>query len=295
MARKSKAAVVEITPAVHAQELPLLAATPLDLEYGEIMATSIRLPEYGTGPDQALVDNIEKNGILEPLIVRRDTTNGTTTYRLLEGRRRLLSALRLSLDTVPVLMVTGDINDDAIKLAVHGLRRSNPVMEVQAIAGLLKHGHSESDIARATGMTVATVRERQLYLRLIPELLEAFYTGSLRASIVKACSALSIGQQNRALEIFDKTGKLTAQDIKDLKVASAVNTDPLEGFDLPDDSGAPARMPAQAVATILDLVARLERGPEFDEPTDGAEIRALEGEIRAATEILTKLIEDYAD
>lgn len=264
-------------------QAPLMAAEPLSLEFVRLLVSSVPIPKYGTGPDSDLVENIRANGILEPIIVRPGKKGA---YRLLEGRRRLISAVRCEMEEVPALVATGDVSDDAIKLAVHGLRRSNPVMEVQSIEALLRMGFSESEIAKATGMTVATIRERQGYLRLIPELLEAFYGGKLLASAAKACASLSTGQQQEALAIFKAQGSLKAADIKALKLAGRVTTDPLEGFELPEDSGPPERLPGKVRATITDMVARLERVLLGDGKSNEYEL----DDIKAG---LVKLLEEF--
>lgn len=248
---------------------PLMSGAPLVLEYTRLATASIPISPHGTGPDSALVENVRNNGILEPLLVRREKNRkGAEVIRLLEGRRRLISATWCEFPDVPVLIVSGDVSDDAIRLAVHGLRRNNPVHEVQAIEALIRKGHSESDIAKAVGFSTATIQERQLYLRLVPALLQAFYTGKILASVAKAASALSVGQQSELAELLERNGKLTAKDVKAMKLASRANQDVFDGLETPDESYEPTGLPNEVKAFLLDAKAKLEAGVDYDVQID---------------------------
>ncbi len=69
-----------------------------------------------------LVSSIEKYGILEPLIVKKDESN-TSTYILIDGERRLRAALASKQAEVPVLVAEDDIDGRILAYQVHMLRK----------------------------------------------------------------------------------------------------------------------------------------------------------------------------
>lgn len=69
-----------------------------------------------------LVSSIEKYGILEPLIVKKDESN-TSAFILIDGERRLLAALASKQTEVPILVADGDTNGRILAYQVHMLRK----------------------------------------------------------------------------------------------------------------------------------------------------------------------------
>lgn len=93
----------------------------------------------------------------------------------------------------------GDGRSDVLGLASNALRRHNPASDYQQIVRLLGRfegaGLSErralTEVARATGLAVSTIKQRLRLAALAPPLLEAFLAGRLGYSVALAASRLS--------------------------------------------------------------------------------------------------------
>jgi ParB family chromosome partitioning protein len=134
-----------------------------------------------------LVESIEQEGVLQPLIVREDGAleDGRIRYMILDGERRYRAALRVRSD-VPVLVVSGgDITEVRIRQLIANLQREelDPLEEALALRQLMQlSGLGIKNIAKRIGKPAVYVQRRNDLL-FDPRLTEAVRRGEINASV----------------------------------------------------------------------------------------------------------------
>lgn len=100
-----------------------------------------------------LAASIAASGVLEPLVVARDTEGETI---ILAGHRRTAAAIKAGAETVPVIYrddLTGDIDQLTVVLSENLHRRGlNDAEVVRAVQQMIDLGESGASIARRTGL-----------------------------------------------------------------------------------------------------------------------------------------------
>jgi ParB family chromosome partitioning protein len=117
-----------------------------------------------------LRDSIQEQGILQPLMVRRDGLG----YELVAGERRLRASKLANLDKVPVIVK--DITDEALLLMsiIENIQRENlnPLEEAEAYHLLItEFGMTQEEAAIRVGKSRPAVAN-SLRLRHLPELIK---------------------------------------------------------------------------------------------------------------------------
>lgn len=131
-----------------------------------------------------LVQSIKQHGIIQPLIV----TKQSNRYQLIAGERRLRSAKRLGLPSVPAVVRDSRELEQLEIAIVENVQRQdlNPVEEAHAYQQLAEEfGLTQEDIARKVGKSRATVANALRLLTLPPEMLAALRDGRLTGSHAK--------------------------------------------------------------------------------------------------------------
>ena len=85
----------------------------------------------------ALVESIQSQGILTPLIVRKKE-NTTDEYEIISGHRRYRAAMKAGLETVPAFIYALDRNAAAIMLVDCNLHRERLLPSEKAFAYKMK-------------------------------------------------------------------------------------------------------------------------------------------------------------
>lgn len=115
-----------------------------------------------------LVASVRERGVLQPLRVA--PVNGGGSYRLIAGGRRLRAAQLAEIGEVPVIIDTGDRDEQELLVdaLVENLHRSdlNPVEEALAYQRLKDAGLVQRGIVEKVGKPAAHVRERLALLKL---------------------------------------------------------------------------------------------------------------------------------
>ncbi len=103
--------------------------------------------------------SIKKNGVLQPLVVNRQNSDGS--YELIAGERRLRASKLAGLSTVPVVLYEVKDEDSLLELAlVENLQRQdlNPIEEAEAYQKLTDtFGYTQEQTARRVGKNRSTV------------------------------------------------------------------------------------------------------------------------------------------
>lgn len=174
----------------------------------------------------ALVESIQSQGILTPLIVRKKE-NTTDEYEIISGHRRYRAAMKAGLETVPAFIYALDRNAAAIMLVDCNLHRERLLPSEKAFAykmklDAMKHQGYRSDLSSdqvgpklesAEMMAlVADDSKSQIrrYIRLtnlIPELLQKVDDGQIALT---PAVELSFLQEHEQRQLLDEMGRTDA-------------------------------------------------------------------------------------
>ena len=137
-----------------------------------------------------LVESIEKNGILVPVLVRPDVNN---SYEMIAGHRRMHAAIKIGLKTIPAIVRDLDDDEAIIVMVDSNIQRKKLLPGEKAFAYKMKleamkhrvgrkckenvsqigtHYRADSEMANELGESRNTIRRFIRLTELIPELLE---------------------------------------------------------------------------------------------------------------------------
>lgn len=208
------------------------------------------LKPYITGkkPDAAFLRSIETWGIRDPVILGAAEENFGFNFdkslRLLDGRRRLQAAITLDLEQVPYKIYNlSNISNVALILDSNVQRSSNPIAEYEAILEFIVEAKAEDvivdekDISQATGMKVQTIRKRMKLSQVPHEIIDAVAERKVALGVAESIATLNEYQKGQLLDKFRDVGKLTGNDVhevKQVKRKEAIEGIPSDVFDLPE-------------------------------------------------------------
>ena len=144
---------------------------------------------FDEGKIEELASSIRNQGIIQPLVVRR---NGDG-YELIAGERRWRAAMRAGLTHVPI--VVRDASDhEALQLAlVENLQREdlNPIEEANGYRRLLEEFHwSQEEMAEKVGKSRPAIANSMRLLALPTEVQQEVSSGNLPAGQARALLGL---------------------------------------------------------------------------------------------------------
>ena len=119
---------------------------------------------------EELAQSIHYNGLLQPITVRR---KNDSRYELISGERRLRACKMAGLSTIPSIIIDIDEEKAALLSVTENLQREDLHFfeEAVAIERLIKgFGLSQEEIARKTGISVASLTNKLQILRLPDEI-----------------------------------------------------------------------------------------------------------------------------
>lgn len=128
--------------------------------------------KFGEDEQQQLVASIKKNGIIQPIIVRKTSAG----YEIIAGERRWRAAQKAGMHSVPIIIrEAGDIDAAELSL-IENIQREdlNPIEEAEAYQMLIgKFGLSVEDIAARAGKDRSTVANTVRLLKLPAKIRDA--------------------------------------------------------------------------------------------------------------------------
>jgi ParB family transcriptional regulator, chromosome partitioning protein len=154
------------------------ASTP----YAQVLALHVAIADIAPSASQPpgrleetelteLVASIEQVGVLQPVILRRNTRfNDARRYELIAGARRWAAARLAGLSTIPAVFRSGVEHQEAVLLALsENLQRlaPSPIAEANLLRSLLTCGMTQAQIARRLGKSAVYV-SRALSLLSLP-------------------------------------------------------------------------------------------------------------------------------
>lgn len=143
-----------------------------------------------------LAASIQRHGVLQPLVVSEDSTNG---YILITGERRWRAARMAGLQTVPAVIREQLADEQQLELAlVENLQRRDltPLEEARAFDHLRSSlGLSQQEIADRVGMDRSTVANSLRLLKLSDDIQAMIEQGELSAGHGRALLAFDSPDQ----------------------------------------------------------------------------------------------------
>lgn len=229
----------------------------------------------GRQPDKELVDSIRRWGVMQPIWLSLDPAGH---LHLIAGRSRVAAA-KYGLTVaqteaeythclkVPALVWPDDVPVSDMALLENAMRSDNPVLDYVMLSRLREQGRDYRSVLATTGMGKSTQEKRLKLAKLSQPLYEALLTGTAGAfSTYEQAATLPAELQARLADILQVKGKLTADDVKAVKMVVKEETaegiaDQLElGLVLPDwrsqviqhlEAIAPLVPPDQQVVRLL--------------------------------------------
>ncbi len=145
---------------------------------------------------EALSGSIQASGVVQPLIVRKVSSN---RYELIAGERRWRAAQMAGLETVPVVIRDSDEADRLEVALIENMVREdlNPVEEARACAALVEDlGLTKEDLGRRVGRSRPQISNLIRLLDLPDDVLGMLETGEL-----------SEGHGRAVLQVTDNDGR----------------------------------------------------------------------------------------
>lgn len=138
-----------------------------------------------------LSKSIEKNGVIQPILVR-PVTGGA--YQIVAGERRWRAARMAGLQEVPVVIREMSDEDAAVFALIENLQREdlNPVEEAEGIRSLIEEfGMTQEEAADRVGKSRTAVTNTLRLLKLPRNILSMVAKGKITAGHARALISLS--------------------------------------------------------------------------------------------------------
>jgi len=214
-----------------------------------------------------LMDSINENGVLQPILVRKEGNS----FELIAGERRYRACLALDMDTIPAIVL--DVPDNKLlQLAlIENIQRENlnPMEEASAYKLLLDlENITHDELARRVGKKRSTITNMLRLLDLPEEIQDDVSRGTLTPG--HARSLLSISSKEQMIEIAERIKKdgLSVREVEKLSKAKDLNKTPVDhdksGGDcnlLPDNNLSDfERSLCDEYGTKVEIIQKGERG-----------------------------------
>lgn len=163
----------------------------------------------------SLSESIRENGIIQPIIVRKDTD----FYEIIAGERRFRAAQLAGLETVPVLERQAT-DDEMLELAlVENIHRSdlNPVERAKAYLHFITNFNlTQTDAAKRLGEDRTVIANHLRILDLPNEVKDMLSDGRLSMGHARAILALPSDELRRKLANRALAGRLSVREVERL-------------------------------------------------------------------------------
>lgn len=192
-----------------------------------------------------LCESIKANGIIQPIIVRKNTDG----YQIIAGERRFRAAEMAGLQKVPVLMRQAT-DEEMLELAlVENIHRAdlNPIERAQAYLNFINSFNlTQTDAAKRLGEDRTVISNYLRILDLPQEIRQMLTEGQLTMGHARAMLALPTDELRRKLANRALAGRLSVREVERLvRKYLDGKTEPKEKKD-------------EKMAHIIDLERRLQ-------------------------------------
>ena len=161
--------------------------------------------QFEQGALEELAESIRQNGVIQPLIVRKE--NGG--FEIVAGERRWRAAKIAKLEKLPVVIRTATDQDVAELTLIENIQREdlNPIEEAEAYEKLSERfGLTHDEIARKTGKNRSVITNQLRLLKLSDKVKEALVSGAITAGHARALLGASSPKEMDSLlgEVLEK-------------------------------------------------------------------------------------------
>ena len=176
-----------------------------EIELKEIHPNPNQPRKYFDEKDLAdLADSIKREGLLQPIIVRKDKKG----YQIVAGERRWQASKLAQLDRIPVKVVEMD-DEQTLRVAlIENLQRTdlNAIEEARGYKELMKVGKlNQSELAEAVSKSRSAIANTLRLLDLPEAVQQLVFEGKLSAGHARA--VLSISDEDKRISFAEKIVK----------------------------------------------------------------------------------------
>ncbi len=167
---------------------------------------------------EALADSISTHGVLQPIIVR-ENTSFPGSYEIIAGERRWRAAKMAGLSEIPVVILTGDELKMAQVSLIENIQRENlnPAEEAAAYLELIeKFDLTQEQVAKQVGKSRSAVTNTLRLLDLPDDVLELLRSGELSAGHARALLGLNDTQNMILLAQKIVAKQLSVREVESL-------------------------------------------------------------------------------
>lgn len=154
---------------------------------------------------EELANSIKENGLIQPLIVRKQNRN----YQIIAGERRYRACKLVGLKTVPCIIKDIDDKQMDTYAIIENIQREDltPIEEANAYKTLLEtYGMSQTELASKVGKKQSTIANKLRLLKLSDEVKEALKAKTITERHARAMLSLNQDKQETILhQIIDKS------------------------------------------------------------------------------------------
>ncbi len=198
-----------------------------------------------------LADSIRANGVIQPLICRRNANN---RYELIAGERRLRAAIEAKISKVPVIMVDAEDRQAAEMAIIENIQRQdlNVIEEAEGYRTLADTFNlTQQEVAERVGKARATVANSLRLLDLTDEVKQLVSSSLLSTGHAKLLLGLSDATEQTILGRKCVTESLTVRALERLIQRRRAEADP----NRKQKSGKPD-LPSSFVRDLTDRLHR---------------------------------------
>lgn len=148
---------------------------------------------------EELAQTLERDGLLQPIVVREDGDN----YEIVAGERRLRAAKLLGWTKIPAIVQDLDDQQAASLALIENLQRENlnPIDEAKAYQKLMDlQAITQADLAHRIGKSQSFVANKLRLLKLTPKVQEYLANGKITSRHGRALLKLGSDQQEKAID-----------------------------------------------------------------------------------------------
>ncbi len=153
---------------------------------------------------QQLAVSIHNNGLLQPVVLRKDEDG----YQLIAGERRLRACKLLNMSEIDAVIIEADDCQSSMMAIIENIQREdlNPIDEANGYLQLLRmSGFTQSQLATQLGKSQGAIANKLRLLNLTDEVQQAIAEKKISERHGRALMGLEADRQNKALQhIIDK-------------------------------------------------------------------------------------------
>ena len=169
--------------------------------------------EFDKEKIEELAQSIQKNGLIQPLILTKKEDNN---YTLVAGERRWRAAQIANLKTIPSLLLPDDLDKDEISL-IENIQRENLKIseEAQAYQRLIdKNNYTHEELAKIVGKSRSHITNLLRILSLDPYFFDLLNKGVISMGHVRALVGKKPEDLDEKILNQINTGNISVRDIE---------------------------------------------------------------------------------